>query len=91
MMKYNVRSAEDALAYLLDCSLATVCDLAMKKSKSKSEYSRQISIAQINYDWCVNFGARFEKTRGQEVLEENEGSVEKWAKKYESSPAKESK
>lgn len=82
MMKYNVRIAEDALAYLLDCSLATVCDMAMKKSKSKSEYRRQISIAQVNYDWCVAFCSKIEKTRAQEVYE-NGGSVDEWARRFE--------
>jgi hypothetical protein len=82
MEQHNVRSAEDALAYLLDCSLATVADLAMKKSAAKSELRRQIIIAQRNYDWCIAFNSQIKGTRGLDVLELAGGSVAKWAERY---------
>jgi len=82
MRKENVRSAPDALAYLLDCSLATVEVMAFKKSRPKNEYVRQIMIAQSNYDYCVMFDADMSKTRGAEVAL-SRGSVANWAKGYE--------
>lgn len=85
MMKRDVRSLEQALAYITDCTLATVCDLAMKKSKSKSEYVRQQSIAQTAIDWGVEMGVDFSTTRAAAVIEA--GSVKAWAERFESSAA----
>lgn len=36
MMKYRVRNVEQAFAYILDCNLATVADMAMKKAERKA-------------------------------------------------------
>lgn len=83
MKRENIRSAEDALAYLLDCSLATVEMMAFKKTRPKNEYVRQISIAQTNYDNCVIFGSDISGTRGADVAL-NCGSVGIWAKGFES-------
>ena len=46
VMKHEVRSPWQALAYMIDCTLATVADLALTKRRSKREYSRQIAIAK---------------------------------------------
>jgi hypothetical protein len=35
MVKHQVRSAEQALAYITDCNLATVSHMAMCKSRKK--------------------------------------------------------
>jgi len=76
-----VKSAQDAIAYLLDCQLATVATFALKKSRPKSEYARQVSIAQMALDWSVKFGSDLSKTRGADVILSG-GNVEKWAEQY---------
>ena len=82
-MRYgDIRSPQDALAYLLDCSLATVEDLARKKTRSKYEYERQISIAQNNLVFCLNFGSNLSRTRAIDVLNKfgnGENCVKLWA------------
>jgi len=82
MRKENVRTAPDALAYLLDCCLATVEMMAFKKSRPKNEYCRQISIAQIVYDNCLVFESDISRTRGDDVMKSG-GSVASWAKGFE--------
>lgn len=79
----DVRTPEDALAYVTDCTLATVCDMAMKKSRGKHEYRRQKSIAQKAIDWMVDMNVDFKSTRAREVCESFGGSVEHWAKSFE--------
>lgn len=71
MNRNRVQTSEDALAYLLDCNLATVDDFCMKKNIVKSAYERAIEIAQINLDWCVIFNSDVSKTRGKELVENN--------------------
>lgn len=51
MSKHRVTNSAGALAYIVDCTLATVSNLASKKSASKYELSRQIEIAQAGIDW----------------------------------------
>lgn len=80
MMKHQVRNAGQALAYLTDCTMATVADLAMKKSRSKSEYKRQIGIAQQGVDWLRDFKIDSTSTR---VADLNGMTVEQWAMQYE--------
>ena len=63
MNKHEVRDTGQALAYITNCALATVCDLAGKKSKSKSEYARQMSIAQTAINWGVQMGVDFSAIR----------------------------
>lgn len=82
MMKNNVRTPEQALAYLTDCTLATVCDLAGKKSAPKWETERQISIAQTAIDWMRAFRIDSGRTRSTEVINEFGGSVSAWASKF---------
>lgn len=80
MSKHDVRTVGQALAYLTDCTLATVSDLASKKSASKSELSRQISMAQQAITWMNQFGVDYSKTRAAEVREC--GSVQAWAERF---------
>jgi hypothetical protein len=79
MFKSNVRTPEQALAYLTDCTLATVCGLAMKKSRSKHEFARQISMAQSAVDWMVEMKVSLAGTRAVDVVSKHGGSVEAWA------------
>lgn len=82
MMKQKVRSANDALAYVTDCTLATVADRCMKKSAAKQETNRQISIAQTAIDWMISFNVDFSETRAREVVERFDGKVALWADSY---------
>jgi len=77
----NLRSQEDALAYLTECTLATVCHMAGLSKPPKGELSRQISIAQTGIDWVktmVEPGDRYGCGRVQEIIDEGI-SVETWA------------
>jgi hypothetical protein len=81
MKKDHVSNAGDALAYLIDCTLATVCELAMKKSRSQYEFARQKAIAQSAIDWAIRFGVGLVGTRAIDVMDH--GSVDKWASKFD--------
>ena len=82
MMKSQVHTPADALAYLTDCTLATVCGMAMRKSRPKGEYERQIAIAEAGVKWMIEMGVpRNETSRAERV--EKYGSVAAWAKGYE--------
>ena len=79
----EVCSLEDAFLYLASCQLATVSGMATKKSKSKSEFDRQKSIAQHFIDWIREFKVRVPKRgRVHEVI--RAGSVEEWAANFPS-------
>jgi hypothetical protein len=74
----RVRDPGDALAYLTDCTLATVDDLCMKKSASKYERNRQISIAQTAIDWMRQMGIE-PSGRAVDVIQKFDGKVQKYA------------
>lgn len=78
MQKYKVKTPEQALAYITDCTLATVQSMAMIKSRKKSEYERQCLIAQSAIDWMNKMGVDYSETRAQEIKEKNL-SVREWA------------
>jgi hypothetical protein len=78
----RISTAEQALAYITDCTLATVCDMAMKKSPPKGEFSRQISIAQTAVDAMKNCKVDFSGTRAEKVCGEFNGSVAAWAESF---------
>lgn len=82
MRKASVRSPEDALAYLTDCTLATVASMAMKKSRPKGEFQRQISISQTACDWLKAMEVDVAGTRAEEVFVDYKGNVQKWAQQY---------
>ena len=82
MQKHKVSTLSDALAYITDCTLATVCGMAMTKSRRKGEYKRQISIAQCAVDWMICMGVDPAGTSAEKVAH-HRGSVAEWAKTYE--------
>lgn len=84
MMKHRVGGTGDALAYIADCTLATVCDMAMKRRRPKHEFDRQISIAQTAIDWMLLFGVDLSSTRAEDVV--SAGGVKEWAAKYMPEP-----
>lgn len=76
----SVSSAEDALAYLCECELATIDQLSMLKRHRAGDWRRQISIAQAAIDWIIQFRAPLEKgTRVSEVVFDHNRSVESYA------------
>ena len=81
MTRWDVKTPADALAYITDCTLATVCDLAMKKSRPKYEYQRQQEIAQRAMDWMDAMGIDDSGTRATDV--KAAGSVRLWAQGFE--------
>lgn len=82
MRKDEVRTPAQALAYIADCTLATVEAMAMAKSRRKGEYMRQISIAQTAVDWMFLMDVDVSGTRAADVAN-HRGSVEAWAKSME--------
>lgn len=75
------RDANDMVRYLTDCTMATVVDMAMKKTRPKGEYERQKLIAQKGVDFMRDNhipadGSRVENLQpGQSVAD--------WAKQFE--------
>lgn len=82
MNRFEVRTLEGAIAYITDCNLATVCSMACKKSKTKYEFERQISIAQTAIDWMIQLKVDFSSTRAKDVVEHFGGSVADWAAQW---------
>ena len=80
MQRHQVSSPGQALAYITDCTLATVCEMAMKKSRPKNEFERQISIAQTAINWMVQNGVDVSTTRAEDVIAA--GSVRQWAETF---------
>lgn len=82
--KHEVRTVEEALLYLTDCTLATVSGMAMLKSRKKHEYERQIAMAQQACDWIYQFNITVPtRSRIHDVLSTQTRSVRVWADKYE--------
>lgn len=80
MDKHSVRTEGEALAYIVDCTLATVCDMAMKKSRPKGEFDRQMAIAQRGVDWMRQMGVDLSTTRAADVVAA--GTVKEWAQTF---------
>lgn len=81
MQKHQVRTPEQALAYLVDCTLATVSGMALLKSRKKSEFERQIAIAQQGIDWMKEMKIDPATSRAEEII--NQGTtVTQWAERY---------
>lgn len=79
MLKRDVREPGHALAYLIDCTLATVCDMAAKKRRPKHEFERQVSIAQTGILWALEFGIDLSKTRAADI---GRDGVMQWAEQF---------
>lgn len=84
MDKHNVRTPEQALAYLTECNLATVSDLAARKTPPKQELKRQTEMAQLGINWIKQFetpdGLKDQGGRIKEVLQC--ASVDAWAQRF---------
>jgi hypothetical protein len=82
MFRHHVSTPAEALAYITDCTLATVEDLTARKSAGKHETQRQIAIAQRGVDWMRDMDVDFSTTRAAEVVKDYGGSVEAWARRH---------
>lgn len=71
-------SADSAVYYLTECTLATIEIMASTKRQSKSEIDRQINIAQIGIDYIVTVD-RTLNHRVEEVIRRHNGYVLLWA------------
>ena len=81
MTQNTLHDEQDALAYMVECTLATVSHMAGLSRPQKSELSRQIAIAQTGIDWVKTFvkpGMSIGNGRVQEVID-SQISVEEWA------------
>ena len=84
MTKERIRTPEDTLLWVVDCNLATIDSMATLKSRPKREYERQLSIAQTLVDKIMLFEIELDKgNRVVDVINDYNGSVEKWAKTFE--------
>jgi hypothetical protein len=77
---HSVQTEKEALAYLLDCQLATVEQLALRKSPPLGELDRHKIIAKKALDFCIKFGVDISSTRGHDVVTKADGSVDRWAR-----------
>jgi hypothetical protein len=78
MRRDQVKNERDALAYIVDCTLATVESLALKRNPPVRELDRQIAIAQHAIDWMVAFNVPHQSTRAEEITTAKK-SVRTWA------------
>jgi hypothetical protein len=81
MQENRVYNAEQALVYIADCCLATVCSMATVKRKPKHEFKRQIAIAQKACDWIKTFGIDPQGTRVEDIILGKQ-TVEVWAAQF---------
>lgn len=71
----------DMVLWFTDCTLATVSYMAQLKRKNKSEFSRQIEIAQAGCDFLRMYDIDTSSTRAEQV--KNFGwSVLEWQKQF---------
>jgi hypothetical protein len=80
-MLNNIKTPQDALVYMTDCTLATVKTMAAQKRKSINEYRRQIIMAQICCDWMEVFKIDPKWTRAEDII--GKQTVAEWAAKIE--------
>lgn len=82
MHKHDIRSPADGLAYLVECTLATVITLSDRKSPPKTELRTQIGIAQAGIDCMRTYKVPVTGAYVREVVEKDNWSVEAWSKRY---------
>lgn len=77
LSKDRVHTPEQALAYVTECTLATL--ESYPKSGSKYEFGRQLSIAQTSMDWIRQMKIDVSgSSRVKEVVEKFNGNVSEW-------------
>lgn len=83
MRKDQIRSPEQACTYLMDCVMATVDDLSMTKSRTKSYYQPQLRFAQQVLESMKHLFISLEHTRADKVENDHNGSVLSYAQEIE--------
>lgn len=69
MKSYNeLKTPDDAFAWMVECTLATVSWMNGLKSKKMSEFNRQIDIAQKGIDFWISINGK--KLTGQPRMDE---------------------
>lgn len=81
---HTLRNHEDGLAYMIECTLATVAGLLLKKKTPKFELSRQITIAQKGLDCLGKRKYDNSCTRLVKITEQFDNSVQAWADDFRS-------
>lgn len=77
MFKHQVKDPGAALAYITDCTLATVASMALKKRPPVGEFRRQVEIAKQAIVWMNLMRVDYTGTRAVDVMDA--GSVDLWA------------
>jgi hypothetical protein len=79
----QVHTAEEAVGYLTECTLATIDDFCMAKNPNKGEFRRQVSIAQKGLEWTKSFCTpeQLSKIKGRvsDVIKNHGSSVKDYA------------
>jgi hypothetical protein len=74
-----LNSFRDRFAYYLDCQLTTVEEMARNKSKSASEFNRQILVAQYMLIDARIYGVNLFNSKAKYIISKHDDSVEDWA------------
>lgn len=74
----NEINLSNALSHIAECTLATVEMLASKKTRSNTEFKRQIAIAQKAISALVDYGVNPKGERVKSVISSG-GNVSDWA------------
>ena len=82
MMRSEVRTPEDALAYLVDCQLATVLHVIGKRSSAKCDIERHVEIGQLGVNWLLEHKISLEGTMADKIARQHNGDVAHWAETY---------
>lgn len=76
----TIKNSSEALLWLTDCTLASVAGLVTRKSASKYETTRQISMAQTAINWIMRDGLELpQHSRITDVIRDYGASVQDWA------------
>lgn len=74
---------DDAMEYIVECSLATIDHVAGRNDRSSGELRRHINIARKGVDMLILCDIKPTLIRTKEVIEKFHGSVGAWAKQYD--------
>jgi len=78
----DINNTESVLHYIIECTLATLGDIACRKKYNKAETSRQLNIAQMGINEIIRLikggSEKSPDCRIKIVLHEFDGDVEKW-------------
>jgi hypothetical protein len=81
---HTLRNHEDGMAYMIECTLATVAGLLLKKKPPKSELNRQITIAQTGLNCLGKQQYDNSCPHLKKITEQFDNSVQAWADDFRS-------